>query len=92
MSPYLLPIIRIKNKDGSNRVCIDFRKFNKISEVDPEPLTMAEDLFQQLSGNKYSSKIDLTKGYWQIPVAPENGNKTEFMTPDGQYEFLRMSF
>ena len=90
MSPYLLPIIRIKNKDGSNRVCIDFRKFNKISEVDPEPLTVAEDLFQQLSANKYSSKIDLTNIDGQYE--PEDGNKTEFMTPDGQYEFLRMSF
>ena len=70
----------------------DFRKLNKITEVDPEPMMTAEDLFRRLSGKKYLSKIDLTKGYWQIPVAPEDVHKTAFVTPDGQYEFTRMPF
>ena len=91
-SPYASPIVMVKKKDGSNRVCIDFRKLNKITEVDPEPMTTAEDLFRRLSGKKYLSKIDLTKGYWQIPVAPEDVHKTAFVTPDGQYEFTRMPF
>ena len=82
----------VKKKDGSNRVCVDFRKLNKITEVDPESMKMAEDLFRQLSGMKYLSKIDLTKGYWQIPVAPEEVHNTAFVTPDGQYVFLRMPF
>ena len=55
-------------------------------------MTTAEDLFRRLSGLKYMSKIDLTKEYWQIPVAPEDVYKAVFVTPDGQYEFLRMSF
>ena len=55
-------------------------------------MTTAEDLFHRLSGKKYLSKIDLTKEYWQIPVAPEDVHKTAFLTPDGQYEFTRMSF
>ena len=55
-------------------------------------MTMAEDLFCQLSGKKYLSKIDLTKGYWQISVALEDVYKTAFVTPDGQFEFLRMPF
>ena len=59
-SPYASPIVMVK-KDGSNRVCVDFRKLNKITEVDPEPMTTAEDLFRQLSGKKYLSKIDLAK-------------------------------
>ena len=80
----------LRRRDGSIRVCVDFRKLNMITELDPEPLTMAEDLFRQLSGKGYLSKIDLTKGYWQIPVAPEDVYKTAFVTPDGQYEFLRM--
>ena len=65
-SPYALPIVMVKKKDGSgsNRVCVDFRKLIKITKVDPEPMTMAEHLFRQLSGKKYLSKIDLTKGYW----------------------------
>ena len=91
-SPYASPIFMVKKKDGSNRVCVDFRKLNKITEVDPEPMTTAEDLFQRLSGKKYLSKIDLTKGYWQIPVAPEDVHKTAFVTPDRQYEFTRMPF
>ena len=65
---------------------------NKITDLDPEAITMAEDLFCRLSNMKYLSKIDLTKGYWQIPVAPEDVYKTAFVTPDGQYEFLRMPF
>ena len=91
-SPYASPIVMVKKKDGSNRVCVDFRKLNKITEVDPEPMTTAEDLFRRLSGKKYLSKIDLTKGYWQIPVAPEDVHKTAFVTPDVQYEFTRMPF
>ena len=91
-SPYASPIVMVKKKDGSNWVCVDFRKLNKITEVDPEPMTTAEDLFRRLSGNKYLSKIDLTKGYWQIPVAREDMHKTAFVTPDGQYEFTRMPF
>ena len=91
-SPYASPIVMVKKKDGSNRVCVDFRKLNKITEVDPEPMTTAEDLFRMLSGKKFLLKIDLTKGYWQIPVAPEDVHKTAFVTPDGQYEFTRMPF
>ena len=66
---------------------MDFKKLNKINEVDPEPMMMAEDMFRRSIGKKYLSKIDLTKGYWQIPVAPEDVYKTVFVTPDGQYEF-----
>ena len=53
---------------------------------------MAKDLFCRPSGKKCLFKADLTKGYWQIPVAPENVYKTVFVTPNGQYEFLRMPF
>jgi len=56
------------------------------------PINTAEDLLHKLGGAKYFSKIDLSKGYWQIPVAEEDTHKTAFVTPDGQYEFLRMPF
>ena len=52
----------------------------------------AEDLFRRFSGKKYLSKIDLTKGYYQIPMAPEDVHRTAFVTPDGQFEFTRMPF
>ena len=92
MSPQHRPSSWLGRKDGSNRVCVDFRKLSKITEVDPEPMTTAEEMFRRLSGKRYLSKIDLTKGYWQILVAPEDVYKTALVTPDGQYEFLRMPF
>ena len=52
----------------------------------------AEDLFRRFSGKKYLSKIDLTKGYCPIPMAPEDVHRTAFVTPDGQFEFTRMPF
>ena len=60
-SPYSSPNVMVEKKDGSNRVWVDFRKLKKITEVNPEPMTTAEDLFHQLSGKKYLSKIDLPK-------------------------------
>ena len=83
-SPNASPIVMVKKKDGSSRVCIDFWKLNKITEVDPEPMTAAGDLFRRLSGEKYLSKINLTKGYWRIPVAPEDVHKKAFVSLDGQ--------
>ena len=59
---------------------------------DPEPIPTAEHLFQKLSGDKFFSKIDLSKGYWQISIPEEDIPKTAFVTPDGSYEFLKMPF
>ena len=91
-SPFASPIVIVKKKDGSDRICVDYRKLNKLTVVDPEPMITAEDLFQRLGKSKYYSKIDLSKGYWQIPVAEENIEKTAFITLDGTYDFLRMPF
>ena len=55
-------------------------------------MTTEKDLFMRLSGKKYLSKNDLTKGYWQIPVAPEDVHKTAFVTPDVQYKFTSIAF
>ena len=88
-SPYASPIVLIK-KDGSNRLCVDYRKLNRITETDPEPTNTTECLFQRMDKSRYFSKIDLSKGYWQIPVAEEDLRKTAFVTTDGQYEFRRM--
>ena len=90
-SPYASPIIVIvKKKDGSNRICVDYRKLNKFTQADPEPLTTTENLFRRLGKSQYFSKIDLRKGYGRIPVSGDDVRKTTFVTPDGCYEFLRM--
>ena len=89
-SPYMSPIVMVKKKDGSNRVCVEFRKLNQITEVYPEPITMAEDLICQLSGKKYLSKINYrTLAYTGCTRACV---QTTFVSPDGRYEFLRMPF
>ena len=91
-SPYASPIVIVKKKDGSNRICVDYCKLNKFTLADPEPVAATEDLFQRLGKSQYFSKIDLSKGYWQIPVSGDDVKKTAFVTPDRCYEFLRMPF
>ena len=91
-SPYASPIVIIKKKDGSNRICVNYRKLNKVTVADPEPMETPQDLFQRLGKSNYFFKIDLSKGYWQIPLAEEDVKKTAFVTPDGNYEFIRMPF
>ena len=91
-SPYASPTVIVKKPDGSNRICIDYRRLNKLTLFDPEPMPTAEELFQKLSGDRYFSKVDLSKGYWQIKIPEADVPKTAFVTPDGHYEFLRMPF
>ena len=92
-SPYVSPIVVVKKKkDGSNRICFDYRLLNWITVTDLEPMTTAENLFQKLGQCQFFSKIDLSRWYWQIPVADEDIHKTTFVTGDGCYEFLRMPF
>ena len=62
-SPYASPIVIVKKKDGSNRICIDYRKLNKVTVADPEPMKTPEDLIQRLRKSCYFSKIDLSKEY-----------------------------
>ena len=80
-SPYASPLIVVKKKDGSNRMCVDYRKLNLVTVADPAPMTTAEGLFGKLGKRQYCSTIDLSKGYWQIPVAEEDIHKTAFVTP-----------
>ena len=87
-SPYASPVVVVKKKDNTNRVCVDYRKLNKLTVIDPEPMPTVEHLFQKLSGDKFFTKIDLSKGYWQITIPEEDIPKTAFITPDGSYKFL----
>ena len=91
-SPYSSPVVIVWKKDGTNRVCVDFRKLNRITEFDPTPMPTAEDILQKMSKAKYLSRIDLSKGYWQIPVAAKDIPKIAFVTPDGSYESVKMPF
>ena len=91
-SPYASPVVVVKKKDNTSRVCVDYRRLNKLTVFDPEPMPTAEHLFQKLNGDKYFTRIDLSKGFWQISIPEEDIPKTAFVTPDGSYEFLKMPF
>ena len=91
-SSYASPVVMVRKKDNSVRFCVDYRKLNRIIMLDPEPMPNPDELFTELSKDKYFSKIDMTKGYWQIPMAPEAIPKTAFVTPDGHYEFNYVPF
>ena len=91
-SPYASPLVVVKKKDGSNRMFVDYRKFNRVTVADPAPMTTTEDLFGKLGKCQYYSTIDQSKGYRKIPVSEEDIHKTAFVTPDRCYEFLRIPF
>jgi hypothetical protein len=82
----------VPKKDGSWRPCGDFRRLNLVTEADVYPLPNMLDFSDRLSGCTVFSKIDLRKGYWQVPVRPEDRPKTAVITPFGLFEFLRMPF
>ena len=91
-SGYASPVVLVKKKDESVRFCIDFRKVNRVIMFDPEPMPNPEELFAKLRNGKYFSKIDLTKGYWQIPMSERSKEVTAFVTFDGQYQFKFLPF
>ena len=91
-SPYASPIVLVKKKDGTHRFCIDYRKINKITRGDAHPIPDQEALFSKLAKAKYFTKIDMTKGYWQIGVQADSRQYTAFQAGGKLYEFKRMAF
>ncbi len=91
-SDWAAPIVLVNKKDGSLRLCVDYWRLNTVSRADAYPMPRVDDLIDQLGSAQYITTLDLTRGYWQVPVAQESQHKTAFATPFGFYQFKRMPF
>jgi hypothetical protein len=91
-SPYSAPPVIVKKPDGSNRFCVNYMKLNLVTIFDSEPMPDPEEIYMKMKGKRFRTKLDMSKGYWQITMDPESIEKTAFSVPQGHFEFVRMPF
>ncbi|XP_058876949.1 uncharacterized protein LOC131731694 [Acipenser ruthenus] len=91
-SDWCSPVVMVTKPDGSIRFCIDFRKLNAVSKFDAYPMPRVDELLERVGNARYISTLDLTKGYWQVPLSPDSCEKTAFSTPQGLFEFVVLPF
>ena len=91
-SPWASSIVMVRKKDGGVRMCIDFRAVNGITQLDPYQMPLIEVILEQLAAARFISKIDLNKGFHQIPIDPIDQPKTAFCSPWGKFKFLVIPF
>ena len=91
-SPWAAPVTLVPKKDNTTRFCVDYRRINEVTVRDQFPLPLIQDIFDQVGGSKIFSALDLKAGYWQIPVHPDDKEKTAFRCHRGHYEFNVMPF
>ena len=91
-SQWCSPIVLVPKPDGSIRFCNDFRKLNEVSKFDAYPMPRVDELVERLAKDRFFTTLDLTKGYWQIPLTKHAREKTAFATPDGLFQYRIMPF
>ncbi|XP_030847917.1 uncharacterized protein LOC115926774 [Strongylocentrotus purpuratus] len=89
-SPYASPIVLVRKKNGSLRMCVDYRTLNSRTIPDQYAVPLIQEAIDCLNGNKWFSVIDLKSGFYQIPMREEDKEKTAFICPLGFYQFERM--
>ena len=92
VSPWSSPIVPIKKPDGSIRLCIVYRKVNSVTTPDPFYIPLIDDILDNVGECKYLSKLDLSKGFYQVPIKESDEDKTALCNPFGKFRFLRMPF
>ena len=92
-SPYVAPVVLVRKKDGTLRLCVDYRALNARTHKDAYPLPRIEEALEVMEGSKFFVSLDLAHGFNQIPMAPEDVEKTAFRVgTGGLYEYTRMPF
>lgn len=91
-SEYTSPLVLVPKKDGTIRVCVDYRRLNKKIIKDRYPMPVMEEQLDKLSNSRVYSTLDLKNGFFHVPVEAESIKYTSFVTHNGQYEFLRTPF
>ena len=91
-SPFSSPVFLVKKKTGDVRMCIDYRGISKVTVKQQLAIPVMDDQIDRLQGMKYFTTLDLSSGYYQVPMAKDSGHITAFITPDGVYHFLRVPF
>ena len=92
VSPWASGVVIVPKPDRTIRFCVDYRKLNAVSKMDAYPLPRVDEMLEKVASAKYISTLDLTKGYWQIPLERSSIEKTAFITHRGLFEFLVMPF
>lgn len=91
-SPYSFPIVLRTKKSGERRMCIDYRSLNKITVRDSYPIPLIDDCLERVEGKKFFTVLDLRNGFHEVNMSPESVPFTAFVTPSGQYEYIKMPF
>lgn len=91
-SPWGFPVVLVPKKDGSSRLCVDYRRLNAVTQKDAYPFPSVDDIVSNLGGARYFSTLDASKGYLQVEMRRGDECKTAFTCHRGLYEFVRMPF
>ena len=89
-SPYTAPPVLVKKKDSSVRFCVNYKKQNSVTIFDGEPMPRPDGVYVSMRSKRYTSKLDLTKGYWQISMDKSSIEMTAFVIPEGIYKFVKL--
>ncbi len=85
-------LIVVRKKDGSLRLCIDYRGLNSITVRNRHPIPLIKDLVARLRGQKMLGVLDMAQGYWQAGISEHSRQLTTFATPQGMFRFKRVAF